>query len=245
MRSIFSPGHHSRLAVVKGTKDFARKSTRKDIVVDLGCGHKPYLKFFKFKKYVGIDILKNSKADIIAPAWDTGLRNNYADLVILNQSLEHIEKIDETAHEMKRILKKGGIALITVPLNMKVHSSPIPINKSPYKEVKLKNTPYFHYDFWRFTPYGLMSLFKDFEIVSLKPSNGYFTTMYQFHNYFFASFGIPYLFAPLYLINNVLAYLTHFCFSILKHIPFGFVKKFFTLIYYSSPLNYILVIKKR
>ena len=50
-------------------------------------------------------------------------------------------------NEIERILKSGGIALISTPYNFRIHG-PLP-------------------DCWRFTEHGLRALFSNFDILSL------------------------------------------------------------------------------
>jgi SAM-dependent methyltransferase len=67
------------------------------------------------------------------------------DVVIVSEVLEHTVDPFSAVNEVRRILKEGGYAIITVPLNARIHG-PIP-------------------DCWRFTEFGLQVLFKNFETV--------------------------------------------------------------------------------
>lgn len=69
------------------------------------------------------------------------------DLVLCSEVLEHTLQPFSAVDEIKRILKPGGLALVSTPFNFRIHG-PLP-------------------DCWRFTEHGLRALFKDFEIVSL------------------------------------------------------------------------------
>lgn len=67
------------------------------------------------------------------------------DVVIVSEVLEHTIDPFSAVIEVRRILKEGGYAIITVPLNARIHG-PVP-------------------DCWRFTEFGLQVLFKNFELI--------------------------------------------------------------------------------
>jgi len=239
MLTIFSSNYLSRKPVDLAMKEFAKNFDGGKKVLDIGCGNKPYVKYFKCE-YIGLDPFENTKADVVADAWEIPFGDDEFDGVILNQSLEHIEKTTETISEIKRVLKTGGMGIITVPQTMKTHSIPLPSQNSEYDNFDKTKIKYWNVDFYRFTKFGLISLFKDFQIIELKETNGYFSTMFQLMNYFFASFGVNLLFTPIFFLNNLLGIISDVFFNI---IGLAF-PKFKNLIYESLTLNYIMIIKK-
>src|SRR3989339_1116750 len=178
MPNIFSSNYLSRKPVELAMQKFAKNFNEQQKVLDIGCGNKPYAKYFKCQ-YIGLDPVKETKADIIAPAWAIPFSDNKFDGVILNQSLEHIEKTSETILEIKRVLKPEGLGIITVPQTMKIHSLPLPSQNSVYNNFDKTKIKYWNNDFYRFTKFGLISLFKDFQIIDLRETNGYFSTIFQ------------------------------------------------------------------
>lgn len=227
-------------------KKFAKNFDSNGRILDIGCGHKPYAKFFSCK-YVGLDPFEEVNPDIIANAWEIPVLDNYFDGVILNQSLEHIEKTKETISEIRRVLKPGGVGIITAPQTMKVHSLPIPVEKiksAMHSNLNKSEIQYWHNDYYRFTKFGLILLFKDFEIISIRETNGYFGTILQLVNYFFSSFGVKFIFSPIFLINNILGYIMDGFFNLATSPNVTQLKKFQNLIYSTLTLNYILIIKK-
>ena len=50
-------------------------------------------------------------------------KNNFFDLIICNHVLEHIQDDNKAIFEMYRVLKKGGKAIITVPINEKLSAT--------------------------------------------------------------------------------------------------------------------------
>jgi len=221
MTTIFSAGFLGRHAIDNEIRKFAEDyDGAGKILVDIGCGNMPYKKLFKKSRYIGVDIVGN--VDIIAPAWKIPLESESIDLVLLTQCLEHIEKPKESVTEIKRLLKPKGAVFISAPMVMRVHST--------------------KHDFWRFTKFGLLSLFKDFKVVMVKETNGYFATMFQMVNYFLKAVNIPLIFLPIYTLNNILAFSIEMLFSALGRIK-G-MKRFMELVYLTAPLNYVVVATK-
>ncbi len=99
-----------------------------DVLVDLGCGGAQILDGMagRFRILIGIDAyetrIKMRKTEQLG--WEFmqadlnfkfPLDDNYADAVIANQVIEHIFDPRHFAAEIHRILKVGGIVLITTP----------------------------------------------------------------------------------------------------------------------------------
>jgi SAM-dependent methyltransferase len=110
-------------------------------------GAKPY---FKNAKVETLDIDKDSGATYIADLCvnnEATIPSENFDYVICTEVLEHTLQPFDAVNEIERMLKKGGIALVSAPFNFRIHG-PLP-------------------DCWRFTEHGLRALFKNFEIVEL------------------------------------------------------------------------------
>lgn len=242
MPNIFSSNYLSRKPIESATRKFAEKFDKNKKVLDIGCGHKPYSKYFKCQ-YIGLDPFKETGADIIADAWNIPVPDNEFDGVILNQSLEHIEKTSETIAEIKRVLKPGGLCLVTAPQTMKTHSVPMPSENAGLDNFDKSKIKYWHVDFYRFTKFGLIYLFKDFKIIEIKETNGYFLTIFQLINYFFSSFGLRIIFTPIFFLNNILGTIIEALFIMIGASNIKIARKFNDLIYNSLTLNYILIVK--
>jgi SAM-dependent methyltransferase len=100
-----------------------------------------------FKNTAIIDMLPK-KCVFIAPDYPSvdiqnmPYEDNSFDFVIADQVLEHVKKPWIAVEEVKRVLKLGGIAILTSALMFPVHGVPE--------------------DYWRFTPEGLKVLCESF-----------------------------------------------------------------------------------
>lgn len=123
-------------------------------LLDVGCGDKPYQKWFcNVDEYVGVDIYPGPKVDIVideTSQWP--FDDSTFDAVWCTQVFEHVKDLDHILDEIYRVLKPQGILMITVPFLYNEHGSP--------------------YDFRRFTIYGLKQLLEKYEMIELKKQGG-------------------------------------------------------------------------
>lgn len=128
-------------------------------VLDVGCGGKPYRSWFGVvTEYVGLDVVPESSVDVVVSSneqWP--LPDEHFDVLFSSQVLEHVEHLELTLFEMKRVLKKGGSAVLAFPFLYNEHGTP--------------------WDYRRFTIYGAERLFPDFEIVYLEKLGGIGSTL--------------------------------------------------------------------
>lgn len=243
MTTLFSNNYLTRRPIELAMKKFAKNFSADMKVLDIGCGNKPYEKYFKCQ-YTGLDPLPEAKADIIAEASSIPRQDNEFDGVILNQALEHIAETEKTISEIKRVLKSGGLCIVTAPQTFMVHSNPIPSPKVSFDNFDKNKIKFWNVDYYRFTRYGLISLFGEFQTVDINPDTYYFGTVFQLINYFFASFGLKYIFIPIYLINNCLGLFTDKLALLISNIPVSFFRKFRWFILESLTINNIAIFKK-
>jgi SAM-dependent methyltransferase len=241
--SIIDFNYLTRSKIEKAMIAFAKNFRADQKVLDIGCGYRPYEKYFKCD-YVGLDPYPNAKADIIANAWETPCENNEFDGIILNQALEHIEKTQKTVSEIERLLKPGGLCIITVPQTMKIHSIARPSNEVEINNFDKNQIEFFNVDYFRFTKFGLIVLFKNFKIVEIKQNTYYWGTIIQLINYFFASFGLGRLFAPIYFFNNLIAITIDKISLLITRIPLRIMKLIRLNIIHSLTIDNIFIVKK-
>lgn len=242
--TIFSSNYISRKPIDRAMKRFARRFLKEQRVLDIGCGKKPYRPLFACD-YVGLDADASVNPDIVADAWNIPLPDSSFDGIILNQSLEHIAETTATINEVKRLLKTNGLVIVTVPHAMRNHSSPLNSEKAPVHNFNTHDHRTWRVDYFRFTKFGLMYIFRDFQTESIRETSGYFGTLSQLVNYFFASIGPEWLFFPLYAINNVLGLSADAFFYALSKLPISVFQKLHEHVYQSLPVNYVCIFVKK
>lgn len=196
-------------------------------ILDMGCGIKPYESFFSFAdKFVGFDIVKNERVDVVGSNWNLPFNNDEFDSLISTQVLEHTAKISETVLEIKRVVKNKGLIFISAPLTFPEHGAP--------------------YDFYRFTKYGLKEIFKDFEILEIRPLNGFLNTLLRLVNVFLKNIPIlGYLFMPIYFINNVVAIMLDRVMYLSSKTKVKMIKDFYFNFYMGMTENYVLILRNK
>jgi len=205
--SIFiNPYFIARRTLNNNIKEFSKTVGTNKEILDVGCGSKPYKKYFDQNNYVGIDIKEESSADDvkIPEKFYDGLNipyeNNIFDIIICTQVLEHAVDPEKLLKECSRVLKNKGIIFLTMPFVYPEHGIP--------------------YDFRRFTSYGHKLIFKEsgFEIKNITPTCGIFRVCGQlisiaifesikFKAPFLKLFLTFFLCAPIQIISIILDYI--------------------------------------
>ncbi len=119
-------------------------------VLDVGCGQSPYRFLLNESdtKYFGIDIVDAEKFDYnntdITPfnGEDIPFENEKFDAVICTEVLEHVQHYQKLIDEMYRVMKPGATGIVTIPWSARYHYAP--------------------YDFFRYTPSSLKTMFSKF-----------------------------------------------------------------------------------
>jgi SAM-dependent methyltransferase len=164
---LTNPFFIARRGLAKSIKELGTEI--KGRTVDIGCGTKPYEKFFRHSEYVGLEYDTGIDQDKkTADIYYTGDRfpfdDRSFDSAVCNQVLEHIFNPETFISEINRILKTGGKLLLTVPFVWDEHEQP--------------------YDFARYSSFGVTHLLvnKGFKIISHEKSVSDFRTIIQLIN---------------------------------------------------------------
>ncbi|MEJ0024616.1 MAG: methyltransferase domain-containing protein [Rhizomicrobium sp.] len=135
-----NPGYISRrglqLAIAKYAPQF------KGRLLDLGCGRKPYRPLFaNVSEYVGVDVevsgheTKRMEVDVYYDGKTLPFPDDHFDGIFSSEVFEHVFNLPAILNELHRVLRPGGIMLITVPFAVEEHEVP--------------------YDFGRYSSFGL------------------------------------------------------------------------------------------
>jgi len=100
--------------------------------------------FFPGKEYVGCDLREGPGVDRILDLQRIDLPDASVGTVIVLDVLEHVEFCRRAMEEIHRVLKPGGVAIITSVMYFPIHDYPS--------------------DYWRFTPSGFKSLLSPFPV---------------------------------------------------------------------------------
>jgi SAM-dependent methyltransferase len=131
-------------------------------VLDIGCGNGEFISLLMRNGFDAYGVEPSSQAPnyFLSSAsgriynknlGDCKFEDNYFDCIIMWQSLEHIHSLVDTLREIKRIIKPGGLMLVSVP-------------NDNFFESKIFGTYYYNLEVPRhlyfFTRHSLTSLFK-------------------------------------------------------------------------------------
>jgi len=112
------------------------------------------LKKLESQEVVNIDIDPCRGPDLVADVCDMNqIECEEFDAVWMVEVLEHVRSPERAISEIHRVLRKGGVLILTSPFIFELHDSPN--------------------DFFRFTKFGFEVLLKDFSVVEIKPRNTY------------------------------------------------------------------------
>ena len=130
------------------------------VLLDVGCGLKPYEKFFKpyVTKYIGLEYSETSgyrgnAADLCGDAMQLPLADACVDTILCTEVLEHVPNPELAVSEFSRILRAGGTVIITAPFLFPVHDA---------------------HDYFRYSPSGIAAILKrhDFEVEKVETLTG-------------------------------------------------------------------------
>ncbi len=138
---------------------------KKSRLLDLGCGVKPFLPVYQnyCESSIGIDVVQTSHGtemvDMIYDGKKIPFPDGEFDYVFSTEVMEHVPEPKDFLKEIHRVLKPGGVLILTVPFMVPLHEEP--------------------YDFYRYTKHALKYLVEatGFSSHEVKTFSEYFGVM--------------------------------------------------------------------
>lgn len=191
-------------------------------IIDIGCGDKPFENYFSSHNYIGIDF-KPKDTSVIEHDLSNRFPfdDNYFDVVILSEVLEHVPSPYFVLDEINRITKSNSLIFISTPFALQIHGAP--------------------FDFFRYTKYFYIRLTKIYkwEMINFATSNSIFSSFLLLFNQFSLFLKLPYfLICPVWFIINLIVLIIDGTLSILLS---GKLK---SKLFESFPLGYCAIFSK-
>ena len=108
--------------------------------------------FFPGKVYVGCDMRSGLGVDRIEDVHCLKIRSYSVGTVLVFDTLEHVENVHQAVKEIHRVLKPGGMVIMSSVMNFPIHDYPS--------------------DYWRFTPKAFELLLKRFAVYEVEFDGG-------------------------------------------------------------------------
>lgn len=194
---MLSPSFLARRALRKHVRFLSSQIRGKTL--DVGCGCKPYEDFFgDVTEYIGMEIegydVNSASVDILYDGKVFPLENESFDSAVTFQVLEHVREPDAFMEEVSRILKAGGMLLLSVPFIWDEHEQP--------------------HDYRRYTSMGIRKLLEEhgFDVLYEYKTVNDFSIVFQLmnlyinkqSNFFGSSKSGKAVKAGLFFVNNIL-----------------------------------------
>jgi len=129
-------------------------------VLDVG-GNKSAHKdcMLRCKRYVTLNKRAAAEPDVIADGTDMPFEDKTFDAALCTEVLEHVRDYQKLVSEIRRVLKDGGICVLSTRFLFKIHDKPE--------------------DYFRFTEESLKFIFRDFRDIEIKPMGNAFTVFWD------------------------------------------------------------------
>lgn len=131
-------------------------------VLDVGSNISPYKKYIPHTEYLRMDIDERTKPDICCDIHHIKWKSNYFDIVIATEVLEHLYEPQRAVNEIYRVLKPGGVCILSTRFIYPYH--PLPE------------------DHYRFTRDSLSYLFRKFSKVEIYPHGNRLQAIWEMIN---------------------------------------------------------------
>ena len=104
--------------------------------------------FFPDKVYTGCDMRPGLGVDRVEDVHCLKIRSNSIGTVLIFDTLEHVENVFQAVNEIHRILKPGGMVIVSSVMKFPIHDYPS--------------------DYWRFTPKAFELLLRRFAVCEVE-----------------------------------------------------------------------------
>ena len=144
------------------------------MTLDVGCGPiSRYQSLFNCTEYVKMDIAEGPNVDVVGFAEAIPFPDSSFDSILCTEALNDVLEPTKAFTEFSRVLKRGGVVMISVPCMARVHESPT--------------------DYWRYTRNSLRRLATNagFKAEVLEERGGFWSMRAQITiGYFLVRFGV-------------------------------------------------------
>lgn len=162
-----NPFYFARKGLAVHVRDLGRRISGRTL--DVGCGSKPYEQLYGSTEYVGLeyDTPQNRVSKKAEHFYDGELfpfHDGEFDSLVANEVFEHVFNPDRFLDEAHRVLKPGGMVLMTMPFVWDEHEQP--------------------HDFARYSSFGIRHLLEKhgFEIMEQRKSMDDIRVIFQMLN---------------------------------------------------------------
>lgn len=126
--------------------------------LDIGCGTALYGDLFPNRTTLDIAPRTDVPVDLVADAHDlSAIKDATFDVILCTEVLEHLHTPHQAIAEMRRVIKPGGLLILSTRFVFPLHDVPG--------------------DFYRYTKYGLRHLLRDFDILELREETSTIETL--------------------------------------------------------------------
>lgn len=164
---LINPFYFARKELARHISELASQIAGKTL--DVGCGNKPYAHLYRSNEYVGLEIdtqqnRENKQADFFYDGNVFPFVDATFDSMVANEVFEHVFNPDQFLSEAFRVLKPGGMTLLTMPFVWDEHEQP--------------------HDFARYSSFGIRALVEKhgFTIVEQRKSTDDIRVIFQLLN---------------------------------------------------------------
>ena len=164
---LINPFYFARKGLARHVRDLGRRIIGRTL--DVGCGSKPYESLYASAEYIGLEYdtpanRASKKADHFYDGETFPFDDASFDSLVANEVFEHVFNPDRFLDEAHRVLRPGGMLLMTMPFVWDEHEQP--------------------HDFARYSSFGIRHLLEKhgFEVLEQRKSMDDVRVIFQLIN---------------------------------------------------------------